>query len=129
MNFSEFFKMGGPLFMSILTLLLVGMVAWIIYYLIRGLSGNISSQTALRQLVYGRSIGLFALITGILGQLIGLFQAFTYIHKMGNVSPSIMYEGIKVSMITTLYGFFIYLLALILWFVATIIIEKKYHSS
>ncbi len=118
--------MGGPLFMSILTIVLVVMVGWILYHFISGYkSAQLSRETILRRLGYGKSIGLFAMIIGILGQLIGLYDAFAAIEKMGEISPSMVYGGIKVSIITTLYGIFIYLVSLILWFVTSAIIERR----
>ena len=118
--------MGGPGFMGVLTVLLIIMAAWIIYHLaIVFIPGKIRPEDALRKLKYGRSIGLFALITGILGQLIGLYQAFSAIQRAGDISPYLVYGGIKVSMITTLYGISIYLLSLLLWFVASIIAENR----
>jgi biopolymer transport protein ExbB/TolQ len=122
----NFFSMGGPLFMSILTIVMVVMAVWILYHFISGYkSVQLSRETILRRLGYGKSIGLFAMIIGILGQLIGLYDAFAAIEKMGDISPSMVYGGIKVSMITTLYGIFIYLVSLILWFVTSAIIEKR----
>ena len=61
-----------------------------------------------------RSTGLLAAITGILGQLIGLFSAFEAIQQMGSVSPAMLAGGLKVSMITTMYGIIIYVIAIIL---------------
>lgn len=122
----NFFFMGGPLFISILTIVMVVMAVWTLYHFISGYkSVQLSRETILRRLGYGKSIGLFAMIIGILGQLIGLYDAFAAIEKMGDISPSMVYGGIKVSMITTLYGIFIYLVSLILWFVTSAIIEKR----
>jgi len=126
---SELFYMGGPLFMSMLTLLLILMVSWIIYQFFYYYGADEEKQQiALRKLKYGRSIGLFALIMGILGQLIGFYSAFSAIEEMGNVSPAMMFGGIKVSMITTIYGILIYLLSLLLWFLSSLIIERKVPS-
>lgn len=122
----DLFYMGGPLFMSILTVLLVGMVAWIIYHFILGMtSQNMTPEKTLRKLVYGKSMGLFAMITGILGQLIGFYMAFTAIQKAGDISPAMVFDGLKVSLITTIYGIFIYLLSILLWLTASSIIERK----
>lgn len=121
----DLFYMGGPLFMSILSILLIAVVAWTVYYFYLGSSDRMVGEKVLRKLNYGKSIGLFAFVTGILGQLIGLYSAFTYIQKVAAISPAMVFGGIKVSMITTLYGFFIYLISLVLWFVATNLIEKK----
>lgn len=120
------FLAGGLFFMGILTLLMIIMIVWIIYYFITGLnSQQINREKTLYRLEYGRSIGLFAMITGIFGQLIGLYYAFSAIEQAGDIAPVLVYGGIKVSMIPTLYGIFIYILSLLLWFVARMIIEKK----
>jgi len=122
----DLFYMGGPLFMSILTILLVIMIVWIIYHFSRGLNAqHVNHEKTLRNLGYGKSLGLFAMITGILGQLIGFYQAFSAIEQAGDISPVMVFGGIKVSMITTLYGIFIYLISILLWFVTSTIIEKK----
>ncbi|MBN2615796.1 MAG: MotA/TolQ/ExbB proton channel family protein [Bacteroidales bacterium] len=124
-SFGELFYMGGPLFMGVLTLLFIAMVAWIVYYFVVGFTSKMEANKVLRKLGYGRSIGLFAFISGILGQLIGLYHAFSVIQQVSDISPAVVFGGVKVSMITTLTGFFIYLISLLLWFVATNIIEKK----
>ncbi|HYX09930.1 MAG TPA: MotA/TolQ/ExbB proton channel family protein [Bacteroidales bacterium] len=126
----EIFFMGGPLFMSILTLLFIGMVAWAIYQALPVLRNEelIFGKIKMR-LKHIRSIGLFAMITGILGQLIGLYEAFSAIERAGDISPGLVYSGLKVSMITTLYGIFIYLISLILWFVLDYLLSKKMTSN
>jgi flagellar motor component MotA len=122
----DLFFMGGALFMGILSLLLIVMVSWIAYHLINVLfSNNTTLEKALRKVGYGKSIGLFSLIIGILGQLIGLFNAFSVIEQASSISPSVIYGGIKVSMIPTFYGILIYLLSILLWFLASFLIEKK----
>ncbi len=100
------FYMGGPLFMSILTLILIAVIILFIGAWLRKTTGELIKEA-----------GLLGLVIGILGQLIGLFSAFQGIETMGNVSPAMLAGGLKVSMITTVYGMLIYIIALILWFV------------
>jgi len=57
-------------------------------------------------------MGLLALATGILGQVIGLYKMFEGIEMMNGVSPAMIAGGLKVSSITTLYGLLIYILSL-----------------
>jgi biopolymer transport protein ExbB/TolQ len=110
------FFMGGPLFMGILTLVFIAMVSVAFVNGLPVLKGNISEDSP-RKIAYVKSVGLFALIFGILGQLIGLFSAFEAI-ELGqvSVSPSLLAAGFKVSMITTVYGLIIYVVSLLLWF-------------
>ncbi len=124
------FFMGGTLFMSILTILLVIMITWILYHFIAGYNSKESNlEIVRRRMGYGKSIGLFAMITGIFGQLIGFYEAFSAIENAGDISPGLVYGGIKVSMITTLYGISIYLISLMLWFAASIFIERKLEKK
>lgn len=113
----EWFIMGGPLFMSILTILLVVIVAVSVNFAIAIASGKAKGKTNFsHQLKYIKSIGLFTMITGILGQLIGLFSAFTIIEEVMDISPSIIAGGLKISLITTLTGLTFYLISIIIWF-------------
>ena len=92
----NYFMMGGPLFMSILTLILILLLG----------------ATILKKEV--KEIGLLALAFGFLGQLIGLMGAFEGIEAMGGVSQSVLAGGLKVSSITSIYGMLIYTIGLII---------------
>lgn len=122
---AKLFYMGGPLFMGILTLLLLIILLITILFLLRIVSGkSVSNSSFTHQLSYLKSIGLFSAITGVLGQLIGLMMAFSAIERVGDVSPQIVVGGLKVSMISPLYGIAIYLLSIILWFLLDLIHQK-----
>ncbi len=122
----ELFYQGGPGFMGLLSILLVIMVAWIIYHFIVAYSGKSPNlETALRKLKYARAVGLFALVTGFLGQLIGLSMALKFIAEAGGISPGVLASGLRVSMICPMYGILIYLISLLLWFIASNILERK----
>lgn len=128
------FYQGGPLFMSALTILLVIATAWIVYHFIAAYSPKpANKETYLRKLGYGKMIGLFALITGLLGQMVGLYAMFDAIEQIAQkgeeIIPSLVFGGIRVTMIVTFYGLLIYLFSLVLWFVATMLIEKKKPSK
>lgn len=107
----DLYYQGGPLFMGILTLNLLVLIAYCTFYAIK----KQSLQTD-KPLAYIKQIGLFALVIGVFGQLIGLFQAFEAIQAAGMVSPAMLAGGLKVSMITTLYGVLIYIISFVIWF-------------
>jgi len=130
----DLFLMGGPFFMGILTILLIITTVWIIYHFIIAYNSKQANQEKfLRRIEYGKSMGLFAMITGILGQLVGLSTMFSVLEEVyikgEEVKPELIFGAIKVTMICTLYGILIYLLSLLLWFVASTIIEKKQSSK
>lgn len=122
--------MGGAVFMGILTILLVISTAWIMYHFIVGYnSKSLIREELLRKLDYGKSIGLFAMIIGVLAQLIGLYSMFSSIEdaidKAINISSAMIFGAIKVTMISSIYGILIYLFSFVLCFVASNMIERK----
>ena len=122
----QLFYEGGPMFMGILTALLIIMVAWGIFHFLPVLikkEYNLAKTKSL--LKHIKTIGTFALVTGILGQLIGLYNAFSVVEQMGGVSPAMLMGGLRVSMITTFYGIFIFLVSLLLWFILDYIATRK----
>ena len=121
---SELFYMGGYLFMSIITLIGLVMFSWSIFKGIQVFNGK-ENPSLRHQVKYIKSIGTLALITGILGQLIGLYSAFDAIEKAGAISPGTLAAGLKVSSITTLYGMMIFILAYLCWF----LIDSKLNSQ
>lgn len=123
--------MGGPEYMAVLTILLIITTAWIIYHFVIGYNSKQPNQEKLlRRIGYGKSMGLFTMVIGISGQMTGLYHMFMaieeVIEKAGDIAPALIFEAIRVTMICTFYGIFIYLLSLLLWFVASIMIEKKF---
>lgn len=94
----DLFFEGGILFMSLLTLLLVGVI-----------------YTALKREKSLKLFGILALTIGILGQLIGIFQMYEGIVSMGGeISQAMLAGGLRVSSITTIYGLLIYSISLII---------------
>jgi len=128
------FYLGGPFFMSALTILLIITTTWFIYHFIFSYnSKKINQEKLLRLFGYGKSMGLFTLTTGILGQMMGLSAMFSsikeVIEKTGDIDPVLVFGAIRVTMIVTIYGILIYLFSLVLWLVATNIIEKKLSNN
>ena len=122
----DLFVMGGSLFMGILTILLVIILATSVYFGLSIASGKAGEKNNFsHRLTYLKSLGLFTMITGILGQLIGLTEAFKAIEAAMDISPAIMAGGLKVSMITTLYGILINLLSILIWFLLDLWYHKK----
>lgn len=104
----DLFFMGGTLFMSILSILLLIVIVGVMYS-IRSKSKDKLSER-LNQIKY---VGILALIFGILGQVIGLHQAFSYLSEVGSVKPQVLYGGLSVSTIPTIYGMIIYIISML----------------
>ena len=109
MSFTEFHLMGGTLFMTVLSISLSAIIGTTILNIVR-LSKNNYNPTS-QYMVIGdiKAIGIFAIVWGIFGQSIGLFSAMQAIEAAADISPAMIYGGLKVSFITTLYGMFIFL--------------------
>jgi len=122
----KLFYMGGPLFMGILTGILFIILVIAVFNLIITLRKDYKDLGELRKkLSYIKSLGLFSLVTGILGQMIGLYSAFTAIEKAQDISPAIMMGGLKVSMIVPMYGMVIFLVSYLLWVVVDYIASRN----
>jgi len=119
----KYFYEGGPLFMGMLTIVLLAIfvVAILKFKLLRGYT-NGKNSISVDSL---KSIGLFALVLGMLGQFLGLFQAFSIISQGMDISPKILAAGLKVSSITSIYGMIIFLVAYLLWFLLRAILNNK----
>ncbi len=59
-----------------------------------------------------KEAGLLALVTGIFASLLGFYIACGDLSKIGDIYSGIIWSGIKVSLITTLYGIIIYIVSL-----------------
>jgi hypothetical protein len=104
------FQNGGPLFMGILTVILISLVSTAVYIGVQRKNENKTVPSA----DWLKEIGILGLVVGVFGQFLGLYQAFSAIEQMGSVSQSMLAGGIKVSSITSIYGLVIFILAILL---------------
>lgn len=105
----KLFSQGGPLFMGILTLILLSLIVVFVIAIMK----KEDEKQLNRTIKWLKSIGTLGLVVGILGQLIGLFSAFSVMEVSEGISPTILAGGLKVSLITTLYGLLIYITYLV----------------
>ena len=61
-------------------------------------------------------LGIFCLFWGVLSQAVGLYQMLAAVEAAGDVSPSLLAGGLKVSMIAPLFGLIIMVLSMVVWF-------------
>lgn len=115
MSFAEFHWMGGALFMTVLSISLTTIIAITILNIIRLSRGNYIPAKQILVINDIKAIGIFAIVWGVFGQSIGLFSALQAIEEAGDISPAMIYGGLKVSFITTLHGFFIFLFSWLIY--------------
>ncbi len=112
--------------MGILTVVLILMVAWTIYnFLPVILKKEVNVSKAAAKLKHIKTIGTFGLVTGILGQLVGLYSAFDLVEREGGVPFALFAGGLKVSSIATIYGILIFLFSLLIWFICDNVLTTK----
>ncbi|UMB62065.1 MotA/TolQ/ExbB proton channel family protein [Lutibacter sp. A80] len=95
---------GGPLFMyTTLSILII-----IIALLIRAF---LKPTTRDKTVTLVSSISLFVLVWGFLGQMLGLIGAFDAIEAAGDISPAILAGGLKIAILSPLFGMVVFLIA------------------
>jgi hypothetical protein len=94
---------GGPIFMIPLVLLIVLIL---ILFILAFIGKNAINKTS--KLI--GHISLFAMVWGFLGSTIGLIAAFDAIEGSGGVSQPIIASGLKIALITTLFGLLAFLI-------------------
>jgi len=62
-------------------------------------------------------LGSFSLFLGIFGQVLGLYQATGVIQQAGEISPTLIWGGFRVSLIAPIMGFIVLLISSIFWFI------------
>ena len=61
-----------------------------------------------------KEIGIAAMVVGIFWSIRGLTQMLETLQMIGDVSPAVIFGGLKVTLISTLYGLIIYFISLII---------------
>jgi hypothetical protein len=76
--------------------------------------------------------GGFALLTGVLGTVVGVSVAAMSIEAAGAINPSLIWGGIRVALSTTVFGMLIMAWAALIWFVLQLrwrLLEAKAMES
>ena len=107
--------MGFMRYPLTLSLVIVTFLAlWCAYRLFRpGASPDQLTKAWLDAILFW---GGFAVICGVLGTLIGVVLAAQSIEAAGDVSTTLVWGGIKVAMLSSVFGMLILAFAALLWF-------------
>lgn len=95
---------GGPLFMYTILAVLIICVALIIKEFLKP-----DEKGKILELL--KSLSLFALIFGFLGQMIGLIGAFDAISLETSISHGVLAAGLKIGLLAPTFGAFTFLIA------------------
>lgn len=103
---------------------------WIIvlFFIIKFFLNYFSDKRNLVKLEKYNSIilfsGSFAFLFGIFGQIIGFFQVLDVIEREGEVAPFLIAGGLKITLLTVMYGFALLLVSAIIWFTNRNLLKK-----
>jgi len=75
------------------------------------------------------SLGLMILVWGILGQLLGLVEAFDKIEMLGEISTARLAGGLKISALPTMFGSLVFVISraattIFIWITKEVDLEK-----
>ena len=105
--FVDRFNEGGVFMMSCITICLI----LSIIFLVKGFSSaksNLSQSKKMLSLTIDSS--LLGLVIGFFASIIGLITAFDSVEAMGDPDPSVFAGGLKVSLLTAVYGLFSFII-------------------
>jgi len=101
-----------PLAFSLLAV--TGLAAWSAYRLfLRDQAADLRTKAWVDAILFW---GGFALISGVLGTLVGVIIAAQSIEAAGGVRATLVWGGIKVALVSSAVGFLILAWAALLWF-------------
>ena len=104
--------MRWPLLFSFLAV--VGLAAWSAYRVFRpGATADAFTKAWVDAILFW---GGFGVICGVLGTLVGIVLAAQSIEAAGEVSTPLVWGGIKVALLTSVFGVLILGFAALLWF-------------
>ncbi len=98
---------GGIVIMSIV--LICGLV--VLFLMVRSLFYVKNNPRLTKMIILINSIGLFALVTGVFGQLLQLINTLDYMEFRDEVRAGELAAGLKFTILPTLFGCFIFLIS------------------
>ncbi|WP_053223784.1 MotA/TolQ/ExbB proton channel family protein [Roseivirga seohaensis] len=119
----ELFFLGSKLFMGIQTIIAVIMIVLSVFSA-KAVLANQVNENSQRKISLIKEVGLFAFIIGLLASALDLMGALQAIEAAGDISPSLLAAGLKITFITPTYGLMIYTLSLLIYFALRALANK-----
>ena len=95
---------GGPVFTVVIFICLILVLA-----LFAAAFMNKANQQKFMLLM--KHIGWFAIAWGFMGRTFGLIHAFDLVEASGELTPSLLAEGLKMALVDPLFGIFVFIVA------------------
>jgi len=109
---------GGPVFMVPLVILIITIIVLFVIALL-GKKNILHTNQLIGHL------SLFAMMWGFLGSTIGLIAAFDAIESVESISQPMFAGGLKVALLTTVFGFVTFLIGRLAMLILTIKSQKS----
>jgi len=114
---------GGIIFMTPLSILFASNILISAYLLIALFQKRQFHEKWLEAI---KQIGLLAAVWGVLGTILGLFQAFDALEAMKEmIAFQIIMGGLKVAVITAIYGLIIFCLSILAYIILNLVSTKS----
>lgn len=117
----EAHKIGGP-YMKLISLLAILMLAVTVWKVIQIISKKQFDFKLLDLILLAGSV---AAASGILSQIVGIVQALEAIRAAADISPEIVMGGAIVSFYAPIWGFIVFILSLVFYFILKEVIKAK----
>ena len=95
---------GGPVFTVVIFICLILVLA-----LFAAAFMNRANQEKFMSLM--KHVGWFAVAWGFMGRTMGLIHAFDLVEASGELTPSLLAEGLKMALVDPLFGIFVFIIA------------------
>ncbi len=95
---------GGPFFMYTILILLIVIVALFI-------KGILDKKDYTKTIELIKSLSWFTVAWGFMGRTIGLIVAFDNVSAHGELTPSLLAEGLKMALLNPLFAILVFLIA------------------
>lgn len=99
--FADRFVEGGSFIMS---LILISLLSAIVFLAIGFINLKKNPEKSKKMTALASDSSLLGLVIGFLGSIIGMITAFDSIQSINNVNSAVMAGGIKVSLLTVVFG-------------------------
>jgi hypothetical protein len=109
----EFIRSGGMWYTIPILILGVSAVALVVTAVTRAIQRKPKSVFMNDAILF---MGFLSLAWGIFGQISGMFQAAGAIVRAGEISPDLIWQGLRVSLIPVIMGFVVLFISAISWF-------------
>ena len=102
------FMDGGPLMMSLILITLVLSLIFLAIGFINLKKNPVKSKKMLSLVGHSSLLGL---VLGFFGSILGMISAFDTIESMGDISSGMLAAGLKIALLTTLFGSFVFIVS------------------